>query len=94
MRLKTRLTERLGIEHPILLAPMSVIAGGRLAAAVSNAGGLGMFTNSRAKQKSRLLSKPAFEIRALVQRNSEKIPKFCASLRSRWLVRSTGGGLM
>jgi nitronate monooxygenase len=42
MRLRTRLTERLGIEHPILLAPMGVTAGGRLAAAVSNAGGLGI----------------------------------------------------
>ena len=42
MRLKTRLTQRLGIEHPILLAPMNVIAGGKLAAAVSNAGGLGI----------------------------------------------------
>jgi nitronate monooxygenase len=42
MRLKTRLTQRLGIEHPILLAPMNVIAGGRLAAAVSAAGGLGI----------------------------------------------------
>lgn len=42
MRLQTRLTERLGIEHPILLAPMGVMAGGRLAAAVSAAGGLGL----------------------------------------------------
>ncbi|WP_426321218.1 NAD(P)H-dependent flavin oxidoreductase [Pseudoduganella sp. R-43] len=42
MGLKTRLTERLGIEHPILLAPMGVMAGGRLAAAVTNAGGLGI----------------------------------------------------
>ena len=42
MRLKTRLTERLGIEHPVLLAPMGVMAGGRLAAAVSDAGGLGI----------------------------------------------------
>ena len=42
MRLKTRLTDKLGIEHPILLAPMNVMAGGRLAAAVSNAGGLGI----------------------------------------------------
>lgn len=42
MRLRTRLTERLGIEHPILLAPMGVISGGLLAAAVSNAGGLGI----------------------------------------------------
>jgi nitronate monooxygenase len=42
MELKTRLTEKLGIQHPILLAPMGVMAGGRLAAAVSNAGGLGI----------------------------------------------------
>jgi nitronate monooxygenase len=42
MRLKTRLTEKLGIEHPILLAPMNIYAGGKLAAAVSNAGGLGI----------------------------------------------------
>ena len=42
MRLKTRLTHKLGIEHPILLAPMNVIAGGKLAAAVSDAGGLGI----------------------------------------------------
>lgn len=42
MRLKTRLTQKLGIEHPILLAPMGVISGGKLAAAVSDAGGLGI----------------------------------------------------
>jgi nitronate monooxygenase len=42
MRLKTRLTAKLGIEHPVLLAPMGVMAGGRLAAAVSDAGGLGI----------------------------------------------------
>jgi nitronate monooxygenase len=42
MRLQTRLTERLGISHPILLAPMGVMSGGRLSAAVSNAGGLGI----------------------------------------------------
>jgi nitronate monooxygenase len=42
MRLKTRLTDTLAIQHPILLAPMGVMAGGRLAAAVSNAGGLGI----------------------------------------------------
>lgn len=42
MRLRTRLTERLGIEHPILSAPMAFAAGGRLAAAVTQAGGLGL----------------------------------------------------
>lgn len=38
----TRLTQKLGIEHPIISAPMGLFAGGRLAAAVSGAGGLGL----------------------------------------------------
>ena len=42
MALSTRLTERLGIEHPVIAAPMGFFAGGRLAAAVSKAGGLGL----------------------------------------------------
>lgn len=42
MTLRTRLTEKLGIVHPILLAPMGGVAGGQLAAAVSDAGGLGL----------------------------------------------------
>lgn len=42
MALRTRLTERLGIEHPILSAPMGFVAGGKLAAAVSHAGGFGI----------------------------------------------------
>jgi nitronate monooxygenase len=41
-RLVTRLTERLGIEHPILSAPMAIAGGGALAAAVTRAGGLGL----------------------------------------------------
>ncbi len=41
-RIRTALTELLGIEHPILLAPMGSAAGGRLAAAVTQAGGLGL----------------------------------------------------
>lgn len=41
-RLSTRLTERLGIAHPILSAPMALAGGGALAAAVSHAGGLGL----------------------------------------------------
>ncbi|HEY5299610.1 MAG TPA: nitronate monooxygenase [Acetobacteraceae bacterium] len=41
-RIRTALTELLGIEHPILLAPMGSAAGGRLAAAVTRAGGLGL----------------------------------------------------
>jgi nitronate monooxygenase len=42
MALHTRLTERLDIEHPIISAPMAFAAGGKLAAAVTAAGGLGL----------------------------------------------------
>ena len=42
MALSTRLTDRFGLAHPIVLAPMAFAAGGRLAAAVSDAGGLGL----------------------------------------------------
>jgi nitronate monooxygenase len=42
MPISTSLTELLGIQHPILLAPMDVTAGARLTAAVSSAGGFGI----------------------------------------------------
>ncbi|OCB28505.1 oxidoreductase [Mycobacterium malmoense] len=42
MTLGTRLTKLFGIEHPIVLAPMAGVSGGRLAAAVTSAGGLGL----------------------------------------------------
>ena len=40
--MRTRLTEQFGIRHPIVCAPMALVTGGRLAAAVSDAGGLGI----------------------------------------------------
>ena len=42
MAIETRLTERFGIEYPIVSAPMAFAAGGKLAAAVTSAGGLGL----------------------------------------------------
>jgi nitronate monooxygenase len=42
MAISTRLTELLRVQHPILLAPMDVVADGKLAATVSRAGGLGI----------------------------------------------------
>jgi enoyl-[acyl-carrier protein] reductase II len=39
--MKTRLTELLGIEHPVMLAGMGGVSYHQLAAAVSNAGGIG-----------------------------------------------------
>ena len=40
--IRTRLTELFDLEHPVLSAPMARAGGGRLAAAVSRAGGLGL----------------------------------------------------
>src|SRR5215212_12205172 len=36
------MTAMFGLDHPIISAPMGSVAGGRLAAAVSNAGALGL----------------------------------------------------
>ncbi|KAI1190037.1 NPD-domain-containing protein [Nemania serpens] len=41
-QIRTPITELFGIKHPILLAGMNVAAGPKLAAAVTNAGGLGV----------------------------------------------------
>ena len=43
---RTRITQLLGIEHPIVQAPMGFIARAQLASAVSNAGGLGIIETS------------------------------------------------
>jgi nitronate monooxygenase len=53
--LKTRLCELLGLEVPIILAPMGTCTSAELAAAVSNEGGLGgigsLFRKSRWSRK-------------------------------------------
>ena len=50
--IKTALTELLGIEHPIMLAPMGSAAGGELAAAVTQAGGLGLIGSGYADSET------------------------------------------
>ena len=42
--IETPITKLLGIRHPIILAGMNQASGPELAAAVSNAGGLGILT--------------------------------------------------
>jgi nitronate monooxygenase len=42
MAIRTRLTEFFGLEHPIVLAPMTPAAGAALASAVADAGALGL----------------------------------------------------
>ena len=65
--IKTRVTELLGIEYPIVQAPMGWIARAQLASAVSNAGGLGIIETSsgeldavreEVKKMRRLTTKP------------------------------------
>jgi nitronate monooxygenase len=47
MTLRTALTTGLGIDNPVVLAPMGGVAGGALAAAVSEGGGLGLIGAGR-----------------------------------------------
>ncbi|QUD86077.1 NAD(P)H-dependent flavin oxidoreductase [Phenylobacterium montanum] len=46
MKFKNRITDLLGVEYPIVQAPMGWIARAQLASAVSNAGGLGIIETS------------------------------------------------
>lgn len=46
MPIKNRITKMLGVEYPIIQAPMGWIARSQLASAVSNAGGLGIIETS------------------------------------------------
>ena len=50
MTLRTPFTEYFSLRHPIALAPMGGYAGGALAAAVSNGGGLGLVGGGRSDQ--------------------------------------------
>lgn len=52
--MKTRITEMLGIEHPIIQGGMHYVGFAELAAAVSNAGGLGIITGLTQKTPDNL----------------------------------------
>src|ERR1700739_32847 len=64
--MQTRFCERVGVELPIIQAPMGGAAGPALAAAVSNAGGLGMLVPWRADLDT--VRRQIREIRALTAR--------------------------
>jgi nitronate monooxygenase len=70
--MKTALCQRLGIEHPIIQAPMAGAVGPALASAVSNAGGLGTLALWRADIAS--VRQQIRETRALTSR------PFCVNL--------------
>ncbi len=57
--MKTRITEMLGIEHPIIQGGMHFVGFAELAAAVSNAGGLGIITGLTQKTPQKLANEIA-----------------------------------
>ena len=65
--IKNRLTEMLGIDYPIIQAPMGWIARSQLASAVSEAGGLGIIETSSGELDT---------IREEITKNTE-IRRFC-----------------
>jgi nitronate monooxygenase len=71
MVLKTKLTEALGIQHPIIQGGMHYVGYAELAAAVSNAGGLGIITALTVAQPPDGAEKLRAEIRKCRQLTSK-----------------------
>src|SRR5260370_8101336 len=79
--MRTRLTDLLGVEYPILQAPMGYIARAQLASAVSNAGGLGIIETS---------SGQLAEVRAEIARMRDLTDKPFGVNIAQMLVRDPG----
>ena len=65
--MKTRITELFGIQHPIIQGGMHYVGFAELAAAVSNAGGLGIITGLTQKSPT-LLSEEIAKCRSLTDK--------------------------
>ena len=98
--MKTRITELLGVEIPVIQAPMGYIARAQLASAVSNAGGLGIVETSSgqlgdvkeefAKMRD-LTDKPwGVNIAQMLVRDMEEIVDFVASQDIKVVTTSAG----
>ncbi len=97
--MRTRITDLLGIEYPIIQGAMARIADASLAAAVSEAGGLGIIACGGAKldwirqqveQARSLTTKPIGANVMLMDPQAEKVAKLLAELRVE--VITTGAG--
>lgn len=99
MPIKNRITELLGVEYPIVQAPMGWIARAQLASAVSNAGGLGIIETSSGRldevreevKKMRALTKKPFGLNvALAFVRDPDIVKFVLDQGVKFVTTSAG----
>ena len=99
MKIANRVTEMLGIEHPIVQAPMGWIARSALASAVSNAGGMGIIETSSGDleairgeiRKMRELTDRPFGVNiALAYVRDPDIVRFVAEQGVRFVTTSAG----
>ena len=97
--MKTRITELLGIEQPIIQGGMAWIADAKLAAAVSEAGGLGIiacgsapvsWVREQVEEARRLTDKPFGLNIMLMNPEAPELAKLAAEMKVR--VVTTGAG--
>src|SRR5512141_1771636 len=94
--MKTRITELLGIEHPIIQGGMHFVGFAELASAVSNAGGLGIITGLTQKTPE-LLAREIARCRAMTDRpfgvNLPFLPAFTAPPYPEYIRAIIEGGV-
>src|SRR4249920_2410774 len=94
--MKTRITEMFGIEHPIIQGGMHYVGFAELAAAVSNAGGLGIITGLT-QQTPELLAKEIARCRNMTDKpfgvNLTFLPSFTAPPYPEYIAAIREGGV-
>src|SRR5215470_18032457 len=94
--MRTRITELFGIEHPIVQGGMHYVGFAGLAAAVSNAGGLGIITGLTQKTPE-LLAKEIQRCREMTDRpfgvNLTFLPSFSAPPYPEYIAAIKEGGV-
>ncbi|MGJ7544871.1 NAD(P)H-dependent flavin oxidoreductase [Variovorax sp. LT1R16] len=94
--MKTRITELFGIEHPIIQGGMHYVGFAELAAAVSNAGGLGLITGLT-QRTPELLAKEIARCREMTDKpfgvNLTFLPTFSAPPYAEYIAAIAEGGV-
>ena len=94
--MKTRITEMFGIEHPIIQGGMHYVGFAEMAAAVSNAGGLGIITGLTQKTPE-LLAKEIARCREMTDKpfgvNLTFLPSFTAPPYPEYIAAIREGGV-